>query len=55
MITSQIKDYDSSIKDWEDRLADIEDKYYKQFAAMESAMEKMNQQSTYLANLFGGN
>ena len=55
MMTSQIKDYDSSIKDWEDRLADIEDKYYKQFAAMESAMEKMNQQSTYLANLFGSN
>lgn len=53
-MSSQIKDYDKSIKDWEEKLADMENKYYKQFAAMESAMQKMNQQSTYLANLFGG-
>lgn len=53
-MASQIKDYESSIKDWEEKLADMEDKYYKQFAAMESAMEKLNQQSTYLSNLFGG-
>ncbi|MBQ3061709.1 MAG: flagellar filament capping protein FliD [Lachnospiraceae bacterium] len=54
-MNNQIKEYDKSIKNWEDKLADMEDKYYKQFAAMESAMEKMNQQSTYLANLFGSN
>lgn len=54
-MNNQIKEYDKSIKNWEEKLADMEDKYYKQFAAMESAMEKMNQQSTYLANLFGGN
>ncbi len=53
-MASQIKDYDKSIKDWEEKLADMEDKYFKQFAAMESAMQKLNQQSTYLTNLFGG-
>ena len=53
-MSSQIKDYDKSIKDWEEKLADMEDKYFKQFAAMESAMQKLNQQSTYLTNLFGG-
>ena len=53
-MASQIKDYESSIKTWEEKLADMEDKYFKQFAAMESAMEKLNQQSTYLTNLFGG-
>lgn len=53
-MASQIKDYESSIKDWEEKLADMEDKYFKQFAAMESAMQKLNQQSTYLTNLFGG-
>ena len=35
----------------EDKLNKIEDKYYKQFAAMEKAMAKMNSQSNSLANL----
>ncbi len=51
---TQVKDYESSIKTWEEKLQDMEDKYFKQFAAMETAMQQMNSQSTYLTNLFGG-
>ncbi len=50
---NQISDYEDEIEKWEDKLQDIEDRYYKQFAAMESAMAKMQSQSSYLSNLMG--
>lgn len=37
---------------WEDYVAEIEEKYYKQFTAMESAMAGLQQQQTYLSQLF---
>ena len=52
-IKTQISDYTTQISDWEDRLEDIESRYYKQFSAMESAMAKVNSQSSYLSNLMG--
>ncbi|OQP07645.1 flagellar cap protein FliD [Geobacillus sp. 46C-IIa] len=39
---------------FEDRLKLIEDRYYRQFTAMEEAIQRANQQSMYLMNAFGG-
>ncbi|AWO74749.1 MULTISPECIES: flagellar hook-associated protein 2 [Geobacillus] len=39
---------------FEDRLKQIEDRYYRQFTAMEEAIQRANQQSMYLMNAFGG-
>lgn len=40
---------------WEDKLGSIEDRYWKQFTALETAMDKMNQQSMWVQqNLLGG-
>ena len=30
------------------------DKYYKQFSALETAMNKLNSQNTYISQLLGG-
>lgn len=37
----------------EERLIQIEDRYWRQFTAMEQAIQKANEQSTYLAQQFG--
>lgn len=50
-----LTDYKKQLSNMEDKLNDMEDKYYRQFAAMESAMARMNSQSSYLASLFGSN
>ena len=50
----QIKSYQEKIDELEDKLVELEDSYYKKFAAMETALSKINSQSTYLTNLFGG-
>ncbi|MEG6584996.1 flagellar filament capping protein FliD [Dendrosporobacter sp. 1207_IL3150] len=47
-----IKDYDERMYDLNDRLAMMEDRYYKQFDAMETALQKLSQQSTWLAQQF---
>lgn len=50
----EIDDYDDDIDKWEEKLKAMEDKYYDQFAAMESAMAKLQQQQSYLSSLMGG-
>lgn len=47
-------DYTAKIKEQQKKLEAIEDKYYKQFAAMETAMAKMQSQSNALTNMLGG-
>ena len=49
-----LKGYDDQITRFEDRLQTIESRYYKQFSAMESAILRANNQSSYLMNAFGG-
>ncbi len=49
----QMKDYEDEVDKWEERLLKIEDKYYEQFAAMESAMAALQQQQSYLSSLMG--
>ncbi|MEK4136611.1 flagellar filament capping protein FliD [Kurthia sp. FSL E2-0154] len=41
-----LKDVNTKIDDWKDRLKSIEERYWKQFAAMESAIQKANSQSS---------
>jgi flagellar hook-associated protein 2 len=45
--------YKSDLKRMEKKLADIEDKYYRQFAAMESAMAKINSQNSAMMSMLG--
>jgi flagellar hook-associated protein 2 len=52
-ISKTLTNYKSDLKRLEDKLQKIEDRYYKQFAAMESIMAQMNAQSSSLMSLFG--
>ncbi len=52
-IQKQIDEYDDQIKLWSTRLVDMEDKYYKQFSAMEVAMQKLQAQQNSLAGFLG--
>ncbi|MEK3952724.1 flagellar hook-associated protein 2 [Psychrobacillus sp. FSL K6-1464] len=47
-----LKGYDDQITRFEARLQMIESRYYKQFSAMESAILRANNQSSYLMNAF---
>ena len=42
------------IKKWEEKLQKQEDYYYQRFAAMETALSKLNSQTSSLGQLFGG-
>lgn len=50
------KDLDSLTKrmdTFQDRLKMVETRYYKKFSAMDSAIQKLNNQSGYLSQLLG--
>ncbi len=49
----QLSDYEDEVEKWEEKLQNLEDKYYEQFAAMESAMAVLQQQQSYLSSLMG--
>lgn len=53
-IGREIGRINTTIDQMEDRLSDMEDRYYRQFTAMEQAIQRMNQQSMWLAMQFGG-
>jgi flagellar hook-associated protein 2 len=50
----ELTDVDKRISAFEQRLADVEDRYWRQFSAMEKAIQRSNQQSAYLMQQFGG-
>ena len=50
---NQLVKLNKQIKNDESKLTDLEDKYYKQFSAMEVAMQKMQEQQSYLSSFFG--
>ncbi|MDF2541059.1 MAG: hypothetical protein K0S47_777 [Herbinix sp.] len=52
-IKNSLTDYQKRLKIMENKLNDTENKYYKQFSAMESAMSRMNSQSSSLAAMLG--
>lgn len=51
---TEYDDYTKKIKDLEEKLADYEDKWYKKFAAMETAMAKMQSNTSAVTSLLGG-
>ena len=52
-ITKELTGYKDQLKKEEDRLSEIEDRYYKQFASMETALSKLSSQSSSLASMLG--
>ena len=52
-MASEYSDYTDLIKKWEDKLTDKEDYYYKKFSSMETALSKLNSQTSSLSGLFG--
>lgn len=53
VIGKQVSDLNDQIVAWEERLLQIEDRYWRQFSAMEEAIQQMNAQSMWLAQQFG--
>lgn len=51
-ITSLKKEYQEEIDKWDDYLQDLEDRYYSKFSAMETALSKLNSQTSYITSLF---
>jgi flagellar hook-associated protein 2 len=50
----ELTDVDKRISAFEDRLVQVENRYWRQFQAMEAAIQRSNQQSAYLMQQFGG-
>ncbi len=53
ILGKNLNDVDTQIDRFEDRLLQIEDRYWRQFTAMEKAIQQSNSQSTYLMQQFG--
>ena len=51
---TEYDDYTKKIKEAEQDLADYEDKWYKKFAAMETAMAKMQSNMNAVSSMLGG-
>lgn len=52
-MTTQYTNYTKTIKDWETKVSEKEEYYYKKFTAMETALSKLNSQTSQLSGLFG--
>ena len=52
-LDKEYRSYTTKISDWEQKVTDIEDSYYKKFAAMESALSKLQSQTSQLSGLLG--
>lgn len=51
-LAKEINDYDDRLTVLNTQLNSLEDRYYKQFDAMETALQKLNQQSSWLSQQF---
>lgn len=54
ILTKQVATYETKISDLEDKMAVTESRYYKQFTAMEQAIQKSNSTSSWLTQQLGG-
>ena len=54
VIGKQLTAFDTRIDAFEDRLVGIEDRYWRQFTAMEKAIQQANSQSGWLMQQFSG-
>lgn len=50
---TDLEKYESKVTKWDDYVKSIEERYYQQFAKMESAMTKLNSQQNYISSMFG--
>lgn len=48
----QISSYDTEISGLEDKLGQLADRFYSKFSSMETALSKLNSQSSYISQLF---
>ncbi len=53
-MASEYSDYTDLIKKWEEKLQAQEDYYYNKFSAMETALSKLNSQTSSLSSMLGG-
>lgn len=53
-IGRNLLDIGNNIRNYQSRLQDVESRYYRQFTAMEQAVQRANQQSLFLQQKFGG-
>lgn len=54
-LAGRIRSYETELYKMNSRLQTIESRYYKQFDAMEKALSKLNQQSTWMMQQFSSN
>lgn len=52
-LSKELTSYKEDLADMEDYLNDLEDRYYDQFTAMETALAKLNSQTSALSSLLG--
>ena len=52
-LAKEITDYTDDMKDMKTRIDDKENQYYTQFSAMETALQQLNSQSSWLSNMLG--
>ena len=52
-MAKEYSNYTTTIKKWEDKITSMEDYYYKKFAAMETALAKLQQSTSSLSGLLG--
>ncbi|MGN7381507.1 flagellar hook-associated protein 2 [Paenibacillus sp. SAFN-117] len=53
-LSKDIRNIEDKLKEMSKRLLSVEERYYRQFTAMEKAINQMNSQSAWLAQQFGG-
>ena len=53
-MASEYSNYSDLIKQWTNRIKDQEDAYYKKFSQMESALAKLQSNSSSLTSMLGG-
>lgn len=53
LLAKKLTDYNKRLNSMADQLETIQERYYKQFDAMESAINKMNKQSSWLSQQLG--
>ena len=54
-LDKQYNNYTKTIKEWEEKVSDKEEYYYKQFSHMETALSKLQSQTSSLSGLLGSN
>ncbi|MBP1763070.1 MAG: flagellar capping protein [Firmicutes bacterium] len=52
-LAKQVRTYTTDMSNLNERMQDIEDRYYAQFTAMDTALQKLSSQSSWLAQQFG--